>query len=252
MEYCKLGIAPSAKSVWLANPEKLIRTMRDTKPKPVRCMKSNAFNHDTRRLISPVLDTSPVRISSKKSTKGEISKSYQKFRNTRYSDFSAGRRSPLLSNKLSIPNKVRLSKKFSQSIDLRTTQSTDMGKTHTSGFGSTQRSTAYGTGSSFSLGGSFYSSKGYNQNFTKVGGYKRVNKNIPFYDFVGKNSTWMNKQGVFDKIARRENERLLGKPKPSAQGNGRKYSPMTAYFKNLEDNRVFKKGKMNAYRRDCK
>ncbi len=251
-----MGIEPSAKNVWMANPEKIAKTKKNTARKSIEKMKTNAFNPDTRKIFSPVVDSSPVKV--KATHKIDLNKSYQKYikrssYKNAWKDIKASMMGDSMKTK-SNPSQIRLSKKFNKSVDLGSTMTSDFNRTFSSGFGSTFKSTGLGSGNSLSASGTFCSSKRLNKSFQRVNGYKRVNRKVPSYDFTGKNSTWMNKQGVIDKSHKRDlsYSKILGNPKPCAHKNGRKFSPMTTFYKNLEDNRVFSKWKMSAFRGNYK
>mmetsp|Transcript_24161 Transcript_24161/g.24088 ORF Transcript_24161/g.24088 Transcript_24161/m.24088 type:complete len:109 (+) Transcript_24161:1-327(+) len=101
MEYSAIGIEPSAKSVWLSRPEKMLKGNIGVDKKTIRNIKTNAFNPDTRKIISPIVENSPVK--AKRSTEGDLNKSYQhffkkpnndsSFRGLRSSGMNSGRKS---------------------------------------------------------------------------------------------------------------------------------------------------------------
>jgi len=260
MDYKLFGIEPSAKNVWLSNPERLNKTKKAPQRKTIEKMKTNAFNPDTRKMFSPLMDSSPVKAKVNQHNK-ECEKSYRSFMSkSSYGKPWGSKRAISASRKSSIrsfANQIKRQNKFNQSIDLGTTKSSNFNSSFTSGFHSTQRSTALGSTKTDSSKGTFYSSIGLNKSFTRVNGYKRVNKKIPSYDFTGGDSPWINKAGIYNKIQGKEQnfkiniknyEKEFDSARPTAHTKARKYSDMTRFFKNLEDNRIFRKWKMSAYR----
>lgn len=213
-------------------------------------MSSNAFNPHTKAIITPFVDESPtkVRVSPKKL---EINKRLLNHSMTvrRGSEWQQRERSNLIRMKSAYRRK---SPAQTQSIDLGASKS-NLQTTYTSGFYTTQASSGFAptnTAESFnttSRGGSKYT--------RRYGKYKM--SNMPTYDFTGGDTPWLNKVGVNTKVKGTEQnfkithttyDREFDSARPIAYSKGRKYCSMTRFMKNLEDNRIFQRGKMSAYR----
>ena len=77
------------------------------------------------------------------------------------------------------------------------------------------------------------------------------------YDFTAGDTPWLNKSNMFTKYAGKEQnfkinymnyDKEFDSARPIAHTKARKFCSMTRFMKNLEDNRIFLKGKMSAYR----
>lgn len=126
-----------------------------------------------------------------------------------------------------------------------------MNSTFTSGFDSTFKSSE---GMSSTFTSSFYN-YGYadrsdkSEPFNRYAKYKLKNT-IPVYTFHGNDSPLLGNSSFKSKIHGNEEAyaKLYDSARPVAHTNSRKYCSMTRFIKNLQDNRIFNKGKMSVYR----
>ena len=137
-------------------------------------------------------------------------------------------------------------------------KSKTMNSTFTSGFSSTMRSTDFSamkTNSSFK--DTFSSSRGGKQTFARGYGKYKLKDTTPMYDFTGGDTPWVNKARVNNVILGQEqnfkvNHTIYDKEfdcaRPIAHTKARKFCSMTRFIKSLEDNRIFQRWKMSAYR----
>lgn len=130
--------------------------------------------------------------------------------------------------------------------------------TFTSGFGLTMRSTGFsGTRTNTSFNGSFSASRGKKQPYVRGYGKYKLKDTTPMYDFTGGDTPWVNRSGVNNYILGQEQnfkvnhttyDKEFDCARPVAHTKARKFCSMTRFIKDLEDNRIFQRWKMSAYR----
>lgn len=225
-------------------------------------LKTNAFNPDTRSILSPLIDDSPVR--AKKSPPSlpitqNMSPMKASHHNTVWVDKGKASflrmKTTLRQSKGSVFDKRS---DYSKSIDLGSTKASNLNSTFTSGFASTMNSTGFKSDkTASSLRDTFYSTRGENQSYTRRYGKYRLNQNISTYDFSGGDTPWTNKAGVNNKIAGKEQNFKINymnygnefdSARPVAHTKAKKYCSMTRFAKNLVDSKIFQRGKMVTYR----
>jgi hypothetical protein len=225
-------------------------------------LKTNAFNPDTRSILSPLIDDSPIR--AKKSPPSlainqNISPQKNSHHNTVWVD--KGKASFLRMKTTLRQSKgpgFALKSGHNKSIDLGSTKSSNFNQTFTSGFASTMNSTGFKSdATASSIKDTFYSTRGENKNYVRRYGKYRINQNISTYDFSGGDTPWTNKSGVNNKIAGQEQNFKINymnygnefnSARPVAHTKAKKYCSMTRFAKNLVDSKIFQRGKMVTYR----
>ena len=230
-------------------------------------LKTNAFNPDTRSILSPLIDDSPskarvspqsVGINKKLLASTQRSNSNSVWAEKEKASFL--RRNTTLKHKRGSINAPKVD--YSKSIDLGSTKSSNFNKTFSSGFASTMNSTGFKDFSTAnSLKDTFFNTSGEIKNNQRHYGKYRLNKNISIYDYSGGDSPWVNKSGVNIKIRGKEQNFKINymnygnefnSARPVAHTKAKKYCSMTRFAKNLQDNYIFQRGKMVTFRGNYK
>lgn len=231
---------------------------------PSKKIATRAFNPDTKTILSPMAKESPVRakpgpqkveVNHRLVNHGQAVRQKPVWVDT-------GRASLMrmkTHSKKQLDNSPIKLNRHSQSIDLSSTQkSGTMNSTFTAGFSSTKGSSGFGAASSGgSFSDTFYSSRGESPSYTRRYGKYRLKRDIPTYDFTGGDTPWVNKAGLNTKVNGQEQnfkinymnyDKEFNSARPVAHTKARKFCSMTRFMKNLEDNRIFQRWKMSAYR----
>ena len=225
---------------------------------------TNAFNPDTKAIFSPLVSGNN-QLSKKKLS---VNQKLQSMQNAnKQANPWVGPAENQRSNLIRMKSAFRRSDQkpgiqHSQSIDLGSTKRSTLSSTFTSGFASTRGSEGFKPGSTkSSLKDTFYSTRSLSKSYTRRYGKYKMKQNVPTYDFTGGDSPWLNQSRVNNKIAGKEQnfkinymnyDTEFNSARPVAHTKGRKFCPITRYMKDLQDNRIFNRGKMATYRGDFK
>ena len=245
------------KNVFSSKPDAPIGTISNS---PIKKDWNRAFNNNTKTIFSP-LATHSSRLGKKLSDRfPEDNKLLSKTNTLR--DQPWNNNGKMSSSRIKVtsskPIRVNASKEHihSQSVDMSSSvKNKTMNSTFTSGFASTMGSTGFKTSSSFK--NSFYSTRGEKTAYTRGYGKYKLKETTPTYDFTGGDTPWINKVRVNNKILGQEQnfkinhtiyDKEFDSARPIAHTKARKFCSMTRFIKDLEDNRIFQRWRMSAYR----
>lgn len=148
--------------------------------------------------------------------------------------------------------------RHNNSVDFSTTKGSTMNSTFSAGFNILGNSAGFsGTHGNGSQRDSMYNQRGEKISYARGYGKYKLKNSIPTYDFTGGDTPWVNKARVNNKISGQElnfkvnhgdYDKVFDSARPIAHTNARKFCSMTRFMKNLEDNRIFQRWKMSAYR----
>jgi hypothetical protein len=216
---------------------------------PVR-MSTNAFNPDTRQILSPLNDDSPSKAPISPQRVGINKKLLSSARTANHNSVWANKeKASLLQMKTSYAqnmNSINGAKTINNpSIDIGSARSLSFNKTYSSGFASTMNSTGFRSNDTSNiLKKSMYGTRGVNKNYARrYAKYKHNNTAV--HDKSGGDTPSINKIGNHNKTPGREQNFKINYTnygnefdgvRPVPHSKSKKYCSMTRFVKSLHAN----------------
>ena len=210
---------------------------------------SRAFNDNTKSILTPfVIDkaekvdpkTNKIPINNDILMRSQSIREKNKFREN-----YARMKSTLVPRPSMSPKKF---KDHNNSFDGGKSMASTLNSTFTTGFSSSMRSSdAFQN----SLPKSFHNRNlGDNSSLARRYAKFKLKQNVPMYTFNGNDSPLLGNKAYKSTIHGNESayQKIYDSARPVAHTNNRKYCSMTRFIKDLQDNRIFNRGKMSVYR----